>query len=193
MKNDIISRAIRARTVSKIKKSVISAYGITEIALGVDRRIAIDPKRAAVWCMYYYTNLPLTFIGEQFGCSYCNVLYLIRTMNGLISSDYDAACKIMSIEDSLVKKGLKKKNRKHYNPSVGDGLKFATSYKQQNKRPVVLNRKVKDILLATNDRALIESFLKGKREQIEKTKELDKVVLLAKEIKSLEYQLQNVC
>jgi len=189
MRNDIIARAVRKRMVAKIKKSVMSVYGVTEIAMNVDRRIAIDPKRAFVWCLYYYTQLPLMFIGEMVGCGYCNTMYLVKTMNGFISSDSDVACKIIAIEASLIKKGLKKRNRAHKNGRIIEGLAYATTYKQPNKRPVVINKKMADILLATNDRPIIESFLKAKREQIEKKTELRDVVLLAREIKALEFQL----
>lgn len=189
MKNDIISRAVRVRMVNKIKKSVISVYGVTEISMNVDRRIAIDPKRAFVWCLYYYTKLPLIFIGDQVGCGYVNTMYLVKTMNGFISSNSDVACKIASIEALLIKKGLKKRNRPHKNGRIIEGLAYATTYKQQNKRPISTNKKVVDILLATNDKLIIESFLKAKREQIEKKTELRDVVLLAREIKSLEFQL----
>ena len=51
MSENMIDRARKARVANKIKKSVCSVYGISEITLGIDRRVAIDPKRAAVWAI----------------------------------------------------------------------------------------------------------------------------------------------
>ena len=188
MSEDMIDRARKARVANKIKKSVCSVYGISEITLGIDRRIAIDPKRAAVWAMYYYTPFTIEYIGEQMKCGHANVLYLIRTMNGLIESDFKSADKIVLLESLLKKHRLKKKNRNNL-LTKKDGLKFATSYKKQTIKPVSTNKKVSDILLATNDKRIISSFLKAKREQIEQAKDVESVISLASEIKALEFQL----
>ena len=68
-------------------------------------------------------------------------------------------------------------------------MDYATSYKKETKRPVSENKKAMSILLATNDTKIIKSILKAKREQIEKEKNIDNVIVLAKEIQALEFQL----
>lgn len=189
MRNDIVARALRGRLISKVTKSVLSAYGIDKIVTDLDRRVDIDPKRALVWSLYYYTNLPLKIIGERVGCGYCNTMYLVKTMNGLISTDHRVANVTIELETILKQKKLKKRNRFHKHKTIGNALDYATSYKKETKRPISENKKAMSILLATNDDKIIKSILKGKREQIEKEQSLDKVIELSKEIKSLEYQL----
>ncbi|MHB8871596.1 MAG: hypothetical protein ACYC5G_04030 [Candidatus Doudnabacteria bacterium] len=189
MRNDIVARALRGRLINKITKSVLLVYGIDNITTDLDRRVDIDPKRALVWALYYYTSLPLKIIGQRVGCGYCNTMYLVKTMNGLISTDYRVANTTIELEKLLKQKKLKKRNRPHKHASVGNSLDFATSYKKESKRPVVANKKVTSILLATNDTKIIKSILKAKRSQIDKETNIDNVVVLAKEIQSLEFQL----
>ena len=108
MRNDIVSRALRGRLINKVISSVLTVYSIDKITTDLDRRVDIDPKRAAVWALYYYTNLPLKVIGERVGCGYCNTMYLVKTMNGLISTDHRIANTTIELESLLKQKKLKK-------------------------------------------------------------------------------------
>jgi len=189
MRNDIVARALRGRLINKITKGVLLVYGVDSIVSDFYKRSDVDTKRAAVWALYYYTRLPLKEIGEKVRCGYCNAMYLVKTMNALISTDSNIADLTIELEGILAGKGLVKKNRTHKHQSVGNSLDYATSYKKKTQRPIAINKKVTSILLATNDKKIIKSILKAKREQIERETNIDNVVILAKEIQALEFQL----
>lgn len=116
-----------------------------------------------MWALYYYTNLPLKVIGERVQDVAVTLMYLVKTMNGLISTDHRIANATIELESILKQKKLKKKNRKHKHATIGNSLDYITSYKKETKRPVSENKKAMSILLATNDTKIIKSILKAKK------------------------------
>lgn len=185
MNDSKIKRAINARIVAKIKREVLKSYDITELSLNVDRRIAIDPKRTLVWCLYFYTNRTVKEIGDIIHRGHCNTLYLVKSCNRLISTDHKVASNVMQIEKELVKLGFEKKNRVHHHKNVSAELNYAESYKRESERPII-HKLARKINLAEIDRKIATESLRVKRINIGRTKDLDEVIRLAKEIKELE-------
>ena len=159
----------------------------------------VVPRQVAHWIMYYYTKYALKDIGFHFGRrDHAVVINSVGKVNNRLQVDYEFACKIRTAIDYLCLKGFKVEYK--YGRSILEQrkqtLRFVTNYAhkpKQRKGCFVVKPNARERLIKERNTFLTEyDELQHKKRQIARTKDLDKVINLAKEISILEKSVKPV-
>lgn len=153
----------------------------------------VEPRQAAHWIMYYYTNHSTANIGMYFGeKDHATIINSVKVVNNRIQTDYEFSCKLRTIIDYIESKGLKVLHK--YGRCIKDSrdrkLAIATNYAKPplprrfkaSKQPTLVSKLIRE----RNKFLLERPTLQYKRQIIEKTTDINKVIELAKEISFLE-------
>ena len=158
----------------------------------------VEPRQVAHWVLYYFTKHQLKNIAFYFGRrSHDIVVHSVRMVNDRLQVDYYFACKIRAIIDHVESKGYKLLHK--YGRVILEErqqtLRFVTNHAKKPKqrkvdsvvKPNLVQRLIKErnVFLSEYD------VLKQKKRRIERTKDLDKVITLAKEISAIEIKMKE--
>jgi len=161
------------------------------------QEVILLPRQVAIWTMYFFTKTRTFDISYYFGRrSACTVANSIKFVNRRIEYDYTFSCNIRMLLIHLKVNGYKRiypHGRTIYENKDNLCL-FPTRFAKPPSNRKRLVATVKPNLrqrLITERKNFIESYdvLKHKRRQIEKTTNVDRVILLAREISKIEIKM----
>ena len=184
MRND---RAIRSRA-KKIKEVSCQMNGDEmDVYLVRKNKYATKTKQMAIWGMYYFTKLPIKIIASQVSHHHASVYHSTRVVNAMIETDSEFADMMLEFERKLVKRGMTKKNRSH-NKGLLHEIDYPTQYKKKTVR-FIPEPPIEKVMVTRKQELRVE--LKDLRERIQDEKDIDEVILLAKQIKDIEEELKR--
>ena len=155
------------------------------------RKYMVETKRLAAWLFWYYTDISSSKIGEYLMVDHATIFWSVRKLNQLIETEWKVAAMVIKAEKKISSFGMNKKNR-IAKSTRKENMDYAVNYKKENIRPVPTTKKVDQILLLSNDKRIMESILKRKKQDIELLNDVDKVREMAKEIADIERSIKTL-
>lgn len=163
------------------------------------KRSVLEPRQVAHWVMYYFTKHALKDIGFYFGRrDHPVVINSVGIVNGRLQIEYEFSCKIRTIIDYVCLNGFKLEYK--YGRSILEQrkqtLRFVTNYAPKPKQRKVsfgIRPNLKETLINDRNKFIAEyGTLQHKKRRIARTRDLDKVIELAKEISVLESSVKAI-